>query len=47
MSIHKKRVTQKWRFRRNKFFQAPSKKFIQYLKSFYKANLNSNIPLRL
>jgi len=40
-------VTQKSWFRRNWFCRVTPAKFIRYLKSFYKANLDINKPLRL
>ena len=40
-------VTQKSWFRRNRFFRVIPAQFIRYLKSFYKANLDVNKPLRL
>ena len=40
-------VTQKSRFRRNRFCRVTLAQFIRYLKSFYKANLDINKPLRL
>ena len=40
-------VTQKSRFRRNRFCRVTPAQFIRYLKSFYKANLDINKPLRL
>ena len=43
----KKGVTQKSWFKRNRFCRVTPAKFIRYLKSFYKANLDINKPLRL
>ena len=40
-------VTQKSWFRRNRFCRVTPAKFIRYLKSFYKANLDINKPLAL
>ena len=40
-------VIQKSWFRRNRFCQVTPAKFIKYLKSFYKVNLDINKPLRL
>ena len=40
-------VTQKSWFRRNRFFRVTPAQFIRYLKSFHKANLDINKPLRL
>ena len=40
-------VTQKSWFQRNRFCRVTPAKFIRYLKSFYKANLDINKPLRL
>ena len=40
-------VTQKSWFRRNRFCRVTPAQFIRYLKSFYKANLDINKPLRL
>ena len=40
-------VTLKSWFRRNRFSRVTPAKFIRYLKSFYKANLAINKPLRL
>ena len=40
-------VTQKSRFCRNQFCRVTPAKFIRYLKSFYKENLDINKPLRL
>ena len=40
-------MTQKSWFRRNRFCRVTPAQFIRYLKSFYKANLDINKPLRL
>ena len=40
-------VTQKSWFRRNQFCRVTPAQFIRYLKSFHKANLDINKPLRL
>ena len=40
-------VIQKSWFRRNRFCRVTPAKFIKYLKSFYKVNLDINKPLRL
>ena len=40
-------VTQKSWFRRNRFCRVTPAQFIRYLKSFYKASLDINKPLRL
>ena len=40
-------VTQKSWFRRNRFCRVTPAQFIRYLKSFHKANLDINKPLRL
>ena len=40
-------ATQKSWFRRNRFCRVTPAQFIRYLKSFYKANLDINKPLRL
>ena len=44
---YKMGVTQKSWFRRNRFCRVTLAKFIRYLKSFYKANLDINKPLAL
>ena len=46
-ALEEEGVTQKSWFRRNRFCRVTPAKFIRYLKSFYKANLDINKPLAL
>ena len=46
-ALEEEGVTQKSWFHRNRFCRVTPAKFIRYLKSFYKVNLDINKPLRL